>query len=88
MPHDPLKNLATPSPALSSLARLGDAIEADVRHPVPGTIRMRLQTVESCAAGNALLMDPTSGWRLVHEPSDARCAEAHRTARVCGGSSL
>lgn len=49
---------------IAQLASVGGVIEADVRSPMPGTLRLRLETPEACAAGNALLMDKTSGWRL------------------------
>lgn len=52
-------------PLLPLLARVGDTIETEVQHPQPGVIRATLRTLDSCASGNALLLDPTSGWRLV-----------------------
>ena len=50
-----------------NLARLGDTIEADIRQPQRGVIRLHLRTIEACAAGNDLLMDKSSGWRLASE---------------------
>ncbi len=46
-------------------ARLGDTIETEVRHPRREVIRVQLLTPESCAYANDLLMDKSSGWRLV-----------------------
>lgn len=50
---------------IENLARVGDRIEMTVRHPTPGTIQIRVLTPEACAHANLLLMDSTSGWRLV-----------------------
>lgn len=49
---------------LVDCATVGDTIECDVRHPVPHTIRMTLETREAAAYANHLLMDKTSGWRM------------------------
>lgn len=49
---------------LPKLARVGDRIECDVRHPFPQTIRMTLDTPAATAHANELLTDPKSGWRL------------------------
>jgi hypothetical protein len=50
-----------------SLARIGDVIETTVRLPVPGKIRMRLDTAASCAKANELLLDKQSGWKLASQ---------------------
>jgi hypothetical protein len=47
------------------LARLGDTIETEVKHPQSGVLRVQLLTLEACAMGNGLLMDKASGWHLV-----------------------
>ena len=49
---------------MEGLARLGDTIETSLRHPVEHVVRMTLNTPESCAYANELLMNPKSGWRL------------------------
>lgn len=49
----------------SKLTRVGDTIETTVRHPTPGTTRVRLLEPEACAHANELLMDPKSNSRLV-----------------------
>jgi hypothetical protein len=49
---------------LDSLARVGNTIECDCKHPYPHTLSVTLNTPQACALGNDLLMDPTSGWRL------------------------
>lgn len=49
---------------LPKLARVGDSIECDVRHPFKQTIRMVLETPAATAHANDLLMDSASGWRL------------------------
>lgn len=49
---------------LDGLARVGDTIECDCKHPYPHTLSATLNTPQACALGNDLLMDPTSGWRL------------------------
>lgn len=46
-------------------ARVGDAIECEVRSPQPKRIRVQLLTPEACAHANDLLMDAASGWTLV-----------------------
>lgn len=51
---------------LQNMASVGSVIEAEVKTPVPGTLRLRLDTPESCAAANDLLMDKNSGWRLAN----------------------
>jgi hypothetical protein len=55
---------------LQDLARLGDTIETEIKQPRAGTIRLQLLTAHACAAGNELLMDKASGWRLV-QPSNS-----------------
>lgn len=49
---------------LGDFAKVGDTIECDVKHPYPHTLSARLNTLESCAYGNDLLLNPNSGWRL------------------------
>jgi hypothetical protein len=50
-----------------NLARIGDVIETTVRHPVPGKIRIRLDTTASCAKANELLLNKKSGWELASQ---------------------
>jgi hypothetical protein len=50
---------------LPKLARVGDSVQCDRRFPYPHTITMRLDTAESAAYANELLMEPARGWRLV-----------------------
>jgi hypothetical protein len=58
------------------IARIGDTIECDVRHPFQHTIRMKLETPAAAAHGNDLLRDPKSGWRLASPPACPVCGEA------------
>ena len=44
-----------------SLASIGDTIETDVQNPYPAILRMTLDTPESCAFGNDLIM--SGRWR-------------------------
>ncbi|OQX14548.1 MAG: hypothetical protein BWK73_09135 [Thiothrix lacustris] len=53
-------------------ARVGDTIECDVTLPVAGTIRTVLKTRDAAAYANDLLMDVSSGWRLVKDRQDLR----------------
>ena len=55
---------------LLKLARLGDTIETEVKQPRAAVIRVQLLTAEACAAGNGLLMDNASGWRLAQQSDD------------------
>jgi hypothetical protein len=53
---------------LKPVARVGDRLCAQVRHPTPRTITMILATPESAAYANELLSDPSSGWKLSGTP--------------------
>lgn len=48
--------------------KLGDTIEATVRHPVPGTIKMTLVSPDSCAYAKKLLLEKSSSWNLQPSP--------------------
>lgn len=61
---------------LRRLAAIGDVVEVDVRQPYPATIRLTLTNAEQVAHANALLMDPSSGWRLSPSPQDGRCVQS------------
>lgn len=50
---------------LTQFARIGDTVQCEVRVPQQGVIRMQLLTPEACAHANDLLMDQSSGWKLV-----------------------
>lgn len=60
-PHDRSKPGTRLPP---QLARVGDSVECDVRHPFRQTLRLVLETPAAAAHANDLLMDPNSGWRL------------------------
>lgn len=57
------------------LAAVGDVVECDVRQPRPATIRITLNNAEQVVHANALLMDPSSGWRLAPRPPEKPDAE-------------
>lgn len=50
---------------LNQLAKVGDVIEATIKHPTPGTIRIILDTAEACAEANCLLLNKIGEWKLV-----------------------
>jgi hypothetical protein len=53
------------------LARIGDSVQCDLRHPYYHTITLKLENPEQVAYANDLLMNPKSGWRLVGAESAA-----------------
>jgi hypothetical protein len=44
--------------------KVGDTIQTTVKHPTPAVIKVVLETPESCAFANKLLLDKKSGWQL------------------------
>lgn len=49
---------------MKPMARIGDQLETELNHPYPHTVRMTLQTAQSCAYANELLAGGIGGWTL------------------------
>ena len=49
-------------------ASIGDTIECQVQNPIPGTLRVQLETPEACAYANHLIA--AGRWKKVEEPND------------------
>lgn len=66
--------VASASASLPMRVYLGDTIACDVRHPVPDTLAMRLDTPAAVAYANKLLRDPaksSQGWRVLRRADQA-----------------
>lgn len=52
---------------MKPLARIGDQLETELKHPHPHAVRMTLQTEASCKYADKLLAGRIGGWKLLRQ---------------------